>query len=32
MPVGQINDLLEIIVAMNAMSGGEAPFATHKDL
>ena len=31
MPAGQINDLLEIIVAMNAMSGGEAPFATHKD-
>ena len=32
MPAGQINDLLEIIAAMNAMLGGEAPFATHKDL
>ena len=32
MPTGQIDDLLEIIVAMNAMTGGEGPFKTHKDL
>ena len=32
MLVGQINNLLEIIAAMNTMLGGEAPFATHKDL
>lgn len=32
MLVGQINDLLEIITAMNAMTGGEGPFTTHKDL
>ena len=32
MPVGQINDLLEIIAVMNAMTGGEGPFKTHKDL
>ena len=32
MPVGQIDDLLEIIGAMNAMTGGEGPFTTHKDL
>ena len=32
MPAGQINDLLEIIVAMNVMTGGEGPFTTHKDL
>ena len=32
MPMGQINNLLEIIAAMNAMTGGEGPFKTHKDL
>ena len=32
MPRGQINDLLEIITAMNAMAGGEDPFKTHKAL
>ena len=32
MPVGQIDELLEIIVVMNAMTGGEGPFKTHKDL
>ena len=32
MPVGQINNLLNIIEAMNAMSGQEAPFTTHKDI
>ena len=32
MPAGQIDDLLEIIVAMNAMASGEGPFKTHKDL
>ena len=32
MPVGQIDDLLEIIAAMNAMTGGEGHFTTHKDL
>ena len=32
MPMGQIDDLLEIIVAMNAMTGEEGSFKTHKDL
>ena len=32
MPAGQINNLLNIIAAMNAMSVGEAPFTTHKDI
>ena len=32
MPAGQIDDLLEIITAMNAMTGGEGPFTTHKHL
>ena len=32
MPVRQIDDLLEIIMAMNPMTGGEGPFTTHKDL
>ena len=32
MPAGQINNLLNIITAMNAMSWGEVPFATHKDI
>lgn len=32
MPAGQIDNLLEIIAAMNAMTGGEGPFKTHKDL
>ena len=32
MPTGQINDLLEIIAAMNAMTSGEGPFKTHTDL
>ena len=32
MPAGQIDKLLKIIAAMQAMSGGEATFTTHKDL
>ena len=32
MPAGQINNLLQIITAMNVMTGGEGPFMTHKDL
>ena len=32
MPVGQINNLFEIIAVMNAMTGGAGPFKTHKDL
>ena len=32
MPAGQIDDLLDIIAAMQALSGGEATFTTHKDL
>ena len=32
MLAGQINDLLQIITVMNAMTGGEGPFMTHKDL
>ena len=29
---GQINDLLDIITAMNVMTGGEGPFTAHKDI
>ena len=32
MPAGQIDDLLDIVAAMNAAAGGETPFTTHKDL
>ena len=32
MPAGQIDDLLDIIAAMNAMTGGEGPFMMHKDI
>ena len=32
MPAGQVDDLLEIITVMNAMTGREGPFTTHKDL
>ena len=32
MPVGQIDDLLDIIAAMNVMTGGEGPFMMHKDI
>ena len=32
MPAGQINDLLDIVAAMNVAAGGETPFTTHKDL
>ena len=31
MLAGQIDDLLDIIAAMQASSGGEATFTTHKD-
>ena len=30
MPAGQIDDCLDIIAAMNVMTGGEGPFITHK--
>lgn len=32
MPAGQIDDLLDIIAVMQALSGGEATFTIHKDL
>lgn len=32
MPAGQIDELLNIIAAMQAESGGEAAFASHRDL
>ena len=32
MPVGQVDKLLNIIAAMQATSGGEAAFTSHKDL
>ena len=32
MPVGQVDKLLNIIAAMQVMSGGEAAFTSHKDL
>ena len=32
MPVGQIDNLLKIIAVMNAMTGMDGPFTTHKDL
>ena len=32
MPAGQVDKLLNIIDAMQAMSGGEAAFTSHKDL
>lgn len=32
MPAGQIDELLNIIAALNATGGGDVPFSTHKDL
>ena len=32
MPAGQIDNLLEIIIAMNVITSGEGPFTTHKDI
>ena len=32
MLAGQINNLLDIVAAMNLAAGGETPFTTHKDL
>ena len=32
MPAGQIDNLLDIIAAMNAMTGGEGLFMTYKDI
>ena len=32
MPVGQVDELLNIIAAMQATRGGEAAFTSHKDL
>ena len=32
MPVGQIDNLLKVIAVMNAMTGVNGPFTTHKDL
>ena len=31
MPVGQVDELLNIIAAMQAMSGGEAAFTSHNN-
>ena len=32
MPAGQVDELLNIVAAMQAMSGGEPAFTSHKDL